>query len=216
MFKAKPALIISGIVSFPEPKTIALGGVATGNMNAQLAANTTGIVRATGAMPKATATAPTTGKNVEVVATLEVISVRKMIKVATAKINTIGGTFSNTVNPCPIQLPNPDDPIEAAKDKPPPNKTNKPQGNLFACSQVSKSVLLFSEGIKKKLSAAKIAIPASVKPDKGTKLSNSVLNIQAPQQIQRLPELFFHLFQEGQGPSTYFLAEAWFPCWQQN
>ena len=107
MFKAKPALIISGIVSLPEPKTIALGGVATGNMNAQLAANTTGIVRATGAIPKATATAPTTGKNVEVVATLEVISVRKMIKVATAKINTIGGTFSNIVNPCPIQLPNP-------------------------------------------------------------------------------------------------------------
>ena len=105
MFKAKPALIISGIVSFPEPKTIALGGVATGNMNAQLAANTTGIVRATGAMPKATATAPTTGKNVEVVATLEVISVRKIIKVATAKINTIGGTFSNTVNPCPILTP---------------------------------------------------------------------------------------------------------------
>ena len=132
IFSAKPAFIISGIVSLPEPKTIALGGVATGSMNAQLAARTTGIVRATGAISSATATAPTTGKNVEVVATLEVISVRKIIKVATANINTIGGTFSKTVKPCPIQLPRPDDPIEAASDKPPPKSTNKPQGNLFA------------------------------------------------------------------------------------
>jgi hypothetical protein len=46
MFKANPALIISWMVSFPEPKTIALGGVATGSINAQLAAKTTGIVKA--------------------------------------------------------------------------------------------------------------------------------------------------------------------------
>ena len=45
----------------------------------------------------------------------------------------------------------------------------------------SKSVLAFSEGMKKRSSdAANIAIPASVKPDKGTKLSSSVLNIHAP------------------------------------
>ena len=99
IFKAKPAFIISGMVSLPEPKTIAFGGVATGNMNAQLAARTTGIVRATGAMPRATATAPTTGRKVEVVATFEVISVKKIIKVATAKINTMGGTLSRTVKP---------------------------------------------------------------------------------------------------------------------
>ena len=53
------------MVILPEPKTIAFGGVATGSINAQLAANTTGIVKATGATPIATATAPTTGKNVE-------------------------------------------------------------------------------------------------------------------------------------------------------
>src|SRR5210317_657867 len=99
MFKANPAFIMSGMVSFPEPKTIALGGVATGNINAQLAAKTTGIVNATGAMPSATATAPTTGKNVEVVATLDVISVKKIIKVATARTSTIGGTFSRMVKP---------------------------------------------------------------------------------------------------------------------
>ena len=81
------------MVNFPEPKTIALGGVATGSINAQLAAKTTGTVKAIGAMPRATATAPTTGKNVEVVATLEVISVKKIINVATASTRTKGGTF---------------------------------------------------------------------------------------------------------------------------
>ena len=81
------------MVILPDPKTIALGGVATGSMNAQLAANTTGIVKATGATPIATATAPTTGKNVDVVATLDVISVKNIIKVATASIRTMGGTF---------------------------------------------------------------------------------------------------------------------------
>ena len=64
---------------YPLAKTIAFGGVATGSMNAQLAARTTGIVRATGAIPRATATAPTTGRNVDVVATLEVISVKNII-----------------------------------------------------------------------------------------------------------------------------------------
>ena len=84
-------------------------------MKAQLAAKTTGIVKATGAIPKATATAPTTGKNVEVVATLDVISVKNIIIVATANISTIGGTFSKIVSPCPIHPPSPDEPIDAAK-----------------------------------------------------------------------------------------------------
>ena len=167
IFKANPALIISGMVNFPEPNTIALGGVATGSINAQLAAKTTGIVNATGAIPSATATAPTTGKNVEVVATFDVISVKNIIKVATASMRTMGGTFPRIVKPCPIQSPKPDDPIDEAKDKPPPNKTSNPHGSLLACSHVNKSVLLFSEGIKKKLRAANIAIPASVKPEKG-------------------------------------------------
>ena len=146
------------MVILPEPKTIAFGGVATGSINAQLAANTTGIVKATGATPIATATAPTTGKNVEVVATLDVISVKNIIKVATASIRTMGGTFPRIVKPCPIQLPRPEEPIDAAKDNPPPNKTSKPHGSLLACSQVSKSVLAFSEGMKKKLNLSLIHI----------------------------------------------------------
>ena len=67
-----------------------------------------------------------------------------------------------------------------ARDNPPPNKTSNPHGSFIACSQVSKSVLVFSEGIRKNSDAANIAIPASVKPEKVEKLSSNVLNIHAP------------------------------------
>ena len=90
IFNANPALIISGMVNFPEPKTIALGGVATGSINAQLAAKQTGIKRETGITPIARAKALMTGRNVLVVATLLVISVKKIIIVAIAKIRIIG------------------------------------------------------------------------------------------------------------------------------
>jgi hypothetical protein len=39
--------------------------------------------------------------------------------------------------------------MDAAKDNPPPNKTSNPQGSLLACSQVSRSVLEFSEELRK-------------------------------------------------------------------
>ena len=53
-----PARIISIILNLLAPYTIAFGGVATGSMNAQLAARTTGTVSTSGAMPIATATGP--------------------------------------------------------------------------------------------------------------------------------------------------------------
>jgi len=43
MFKAIPDLIMSLILICPLPKTIALGGVATGSIKAQLAHMVTGI-----------------------------------------------------------------------------------------------------------------------------------------------------------------------------
>ena len=56
---------------------MAFGGVATGNIKAQLAAKQTGTVSDTGSTPIPIATAPKTGKKVEVVATFEVTSVKK-------------------------------------------------------------------------------------------------------------------------------------------
>ena len=54
-----------------------------------------------------TATAPKTGKNVDVVATLLVISVKNIIRAATANIRIIGGTELRILKPSPIQLPRP-------------------------------------------------------------------------------------------------------------
>ena len=104
--------------------------MATGNINAQLAAKHTGTVSETGSTPIPTATAPKTGKNVEVVATLDVTSVRKIINPATAKIIKIGGTVLKTLKPSPIHIPKPLQLIWAAIDKPPPNNIKRPHGNL--------------------------------------------------------------------------------------
>ena len=70
IFSNRPARAILGIVSMPDPKTMAFGGVATGSMNAQLAANVTGTVRTIGSKPDSIAIAPTTGRKVAVVAVL--------------------------------------------------------------------------------------------------------------------------------------------------
>ena len=61
----------------PDEKTTALGGVATGNIKAQLAANVTGTHKTTGEIPIWSASAPRIGKKVAVVARLLVISVKK-------------------------------------------------------------------------------------------------------------------------------------------
>ena len=54
---------------------MALGGVATGNMNAQLLESATAAESKTGVWPRAAAMAAAIGKNVEVMAALLVISV---------------------------------------------------------------------------------------------------------------------------------------------
>ena len=68
MFMKRPPRHINGTVSRPEPKRIAFGGVATGIMNAQLAAMVAGITSSTGAIPRGTESAASMGTNVAVVA----------------------------------------------------------------------------------------------------------------------------------------------------
>ena len=70
MFSHTPARTICGILIVPVEKMIAFGGVATGNMNAQLAAIVIGTVSTIGGTPADTAIAPMTGKRVAVVARL--------------------------------------------------------------------------------------------------------------------------------------------------
>jgi hypothetical protein len=84
IFSNTPALTICGIFIKPEAKTIAFGAVATGNMNAQLAAKVMGIQSSNGETPNSSATAATTGKNVAVVARLLVSSVKKITSAVAA------------------------------------------------------------------------------------------------------------------------------------
>src|SRR5690554_422497 len=106
-FSQRPAFDISGMVIFPLPYTIALGGVATGNIKAQLAPNTTGIANSNGFSPKPIATEAKIGKNAAVEAVLLVISVKKTMSVITITImSKIGQVFRAPI-PLPIQVASP-------------------------------------------------------------------------------------------------------------
>ena len=72
----------------PDEKTTALGGVATGNIKAQLAAKVTGTHNIMGGIPDWIAMAPMTGKKVAVVATLLVNSVRNITSAVALITNT--------------------------------------------------------------------------------------------------------------------------------
>src|SRR5690554_1059111 len=91
MFSANPARIISPIFMSPLENTIALGGVATGIMKAQLAAIAAGMVSNNGDISWESASAPKSGRKAAVVAVLLVTSVRKMITATTSVIITIKG-----------------------------------------------------------------------------------------------------------------------------
>ena len=194
MFSANPALIIVAIVNLLDPYTIALGGVATGSMNAQLAAKHTGTVKETGRTPIAIARAPNTGKKVVVVVTLLVISVKKIIKVATANIKSIGGTVLRTSKLLPIHIPSPLELIWAASDKPPPNKINKPHGKSLDLSHCRRSPFLEADGVIKINIAAIIAIPASVKPERKSILLSKVLVTHAKTANPKIIEILFSSF----------------------
>ena len=71
---------------------MALGGVATGSMNAMEAASAAVAMSSRGSMPRPAAAPAMTGMAMLVVATLEVSSVRKTMSVATAATTTQVGT----------------------------------------------------------------------------------------------------------------------------
>ena len=72
---------------------MALGGVATGSIKAQLAARVAGIMTLKGSIPIPIAIAERIGTSEVVVAVLLVISVRKIISVTTSKVITTGCTL---------------------------------------------------------------------------------------------------------------------------
>ena len=81
-----PALIILLIVTFPLPKTTAFGGVAIGNINAQLAAIVVGITKIRGLTSNPIAKIISIGEKVATVAVLEFSSVKKIINATAISI----------------------------------------------------------------------------------------------------------------------------------
>lgn len=91
-FNTNPARIISLILICPDPNTMAFGGVATGIINAQLAAIAAGTTQTKGEPVIDSATGPSKGKKPAAVAVLLVISVKNVINAAT----------TNTLSTSPI------------------------------------------------------------------------------------------------------------------
>ena len=80
---------------------MALGGVATGSINAKLDAITSGMAIDIGATEIATAIDVAIGRKVDVVAVFEVSSVRKTMKVVINRIINHGLSSTNKLNDVP-------------------------------------------------------------------------------------------------------------------
>ena len=92
-FNLNPARIIRPTVNLPDANAMAFGAVATGSMNAQDAATAAGPASAAKGTPALNARVFRIGINVDVVATLDVSSVRKIITVMTiVTISQVGAS----------------------------------------------------------------------------------------------------------------------------
>ena len=180
MFRAIPALIILGILNKPEPNTMALGGVATGNIKAQLAAKVIGAAKITGFIPISIAIAPMTGKKVAVVAMLLVNSVRKIIIMAILITKRGRGSDPKADKFDPIHPANPVLLTAVARDNPPPKRIKMLHGRLLRCSHLrSKWSSLSPLGIMKSNIAPAIAMLESSRPLRKETLMSNGRRIQA-------------------------------------
>ena len=127
-FSAKPSFIIRSSGIFSLPKITALGAVATGNMNAQLALIAAGIISSNGSIWADIAVAASIGMSSVVVAVLDVISVKKVIQSASAKMTSMIGSVVNVDKASPMTCDNPVTVKALAIAIPPANNINTPQG----------------------------------------------------------------------------------------
>ncbi len=78
-FKTNPFRAISITLNLPEPKTMALGGVATGSINSIEADRVAGSIKSKGLISMETDNPARIGSNISVVAVLDVNSVKNVI-----------------------------------------------------------------------------------------------------------------------------------------
>ena len=99
--------------------------MATGSINAQLAAKVIEAPNITGSSPSPIAKAAITGRKTLVVAMFEVNSVKKTISVTEAKIRAIRPKTPNGSRPLPNHAANPVDATAFARLKPPPKSIKR-------------------------------------------------------------------------------------------
>ena len=156
-----PTLIISEIFSSPEPNTIALGGVATGNMKAQDAAIAVAHISKMGFMLIANASAAIIGSIIDVVAEFDVISVKKFINAIIIRRIIATCVPLRYIKLLPIQSDRPVLAKLAARVNPPPKSKIISQGILIISSHLSNFSEFFEDGKINKITAEHNAIIVS-------------------------------------------------------
>ena len=171
-FKIIPNLIISFMAISPDPKTMALGGVATGSIKAQDAESVAGIINNRGLTFIAVAKEPKIGRNISVVAVLEVSSVKKVNVVQTDATIINGGKSSTPLMLSPNHCDNPDSLNPLARAKPPPKSKTIPQFNFEAVFQFIRHLVSddFAGMINKSKAIDMAIVPSSINFGTGKRL----------------------------------------------
>mmetsp|Transcript_47919 Transcript_47919/g.143111 ORF Transcript_47919/g.143111 Transcript_47919/m.143111 type:complete len:304 (-) Transcript_47919:398-1309(-) len=135
----RPVLAMSVILSRFVEKTIALGGVATGSMKAQLAASVAGTMSVTGWAPTDRASSPMMGSRTFAVAVLLVTSVRKVTTRTTKRTSSTVGKSRRRQSWSPIQADKWVSLNPVARAKPPPKRRRMSQGVFNSvCQSISR------------------------------------------------------------------------------
>lgn len=130
IFIRKPALTMSIGFILAAAKTIAFGGVATGNMNAYEQVTVAGNMRKSGFTPIVTAISDRMGRRMLAVAVLDATSVIVAVIMQMINMMANGGSTFNPDNCAPSQTDRPDTLEASDRANPPPSKRTIPHGNL--------------------------------------------------------------------------------------
>ena len=162
---------------WPVAKTIALGGVAIGNMNPQLAASATGMRSIIGSIPRPLAMDATMGRNTAADAVLLASSDMRSTTRDTMATSNTTGTPDSAPARSPIHDASPLDDTAAARVRPPPKSMRMDHGNVSACAHVNTplpGLMLASTNMRM---APAMAMLASLRPgmcgDKSGRLTHA-------------------------------------------
>ena len=158
--RMKPSRAICWLCTWPLPKTMVLGAVATGSMKAQLALNVAGSISSKGSIFELTAVAASTGISIAVVAVLLVASVIKVTAREISAIIVIRLNAVTAVNCSPKAALKPEITKAFARQIPPLNNNKIPQGISCAVCH-SSSFCFFPFGITNNATTASSATEAS-------------------------------------------------------